>query len=413
MEGLAVGVIEARGRLGGRIWTIRDARAPVPLELGAEFVHGRAPHTRELLARAGAHTVDVDADSWQASGGSIRSSSTWERIGRVLSGLDAKRQPDRSFADYLRASADAFAPDDLLAATAFVEGFFAADAERIGERALASSGGPETAANSSRIPQGYDVVVSVLSEGLDVLMEHAVERMEWRRGTVQVYGSRTGSRRPFRPLCAPAVVVTLPLGVLASSPGTPGTPEISPSPVSWNDALAGIEMGAALRLLLAFDRPVAEVLGDACPEPFDGFLHVPERAPHAFWTLSPLTDRVLVAWSGGARTRGLPRTRDALVEEAVRVLVDEAGVRREVVDASLTGAFWHDWESDPWTRGAYAYPLAGGDAAPEALAAPVEGTLFLAGEATSSEEMGTVEGALASGVRAAEAVIEVLGRAGG
>lgn len=412
--GLSVEVLEARGRVGGRVATVRDPRSPVPLELGAELVHGKARLTRELLARTGGSALDVDAESWRAAGGTIGPSHTWEAIGRVLGGLDAGRAPDRSFAEYLRAAGDRFGDDDVRAATAFVEGFFAADAERVSERALAEAGGPEAATESARLPGGYDAVVGPLAEGLGVRLGHAVERIEWRPGEVRTAGRRPASSgsadgAAFGPLRARAAVVTLPLGVLAAAPGTYGRPELSPFPERWRTALAGVEMGAAVRVNLLFDRPVADVVGAACPEPFDGFLHVPTRSPHVFWTLSPVSDRVLVAWAGGPRARALPRVTDALARGAARVLVEAAGVSAAALEAALVGAFHHDWLGDPWARGAYAYPVVGGDGAPEALAEPVEGTLFLAGEATSSEEMGTVEGALASGERAAKAVLEALG----
>ncbi|MBI4542126.1 MAG: FAD-dependent oxidoreductase, partial [Gemmatimonadetes bacterium] len=137
------------------------------------------------------------------------------------------------------------------------------------------------------------------------------------------------------------------------------------------------------------------------------------RTPHAFWTLSPSTDRVLVAWAGGPRARALPQREEELVARTLDVLVDAAGVRRDALEASLSAVFWHDWLRDPWARGAYAYVAVGGDTAPESLAQPVQSTLFLAGEATSAESMGTVEGAPASGFRAAAAVRDALGRAGG
>jgi monoamine oxidase len=411
-EGLRVTLLEARGRLGGRILTVRDPASPVPLELGAEFVHGQAVRTRELLASAGAHAVDVDAESWQARGGSIQRANTWEAMGRVLGGLDADRSPDRSFADYLREVSHELEPEAKAAATSFVEGFFAADARRISERALASTGGPETAAHSARIPEGYDTLVRALAEGLDVLTDHSVTRVEWRHGDVRVHGERTADRAPFGPLHAPAAVITLPLGVLAAPEDGAGRPHIERFPARWSEAMKGVAMGEALRVLLAFDRPVAELIGDGGSEPFDGFLYVMHRNPPVFWTLSPVTDRVLVAWAGGPRVRELPHDRDALVERALGVVADEAGVTRAALNDALTGTFWHDWSRDPWTRGAYAYPVVGGDGATEALAEPVEGTLFLAGEATSEEEMGTVEGALSSGVRAARSVIDSLGRAG-
>jgi monoamine oxidase len=171
-------------------------------------------------------------------------------------------------------------------------------------------------------------------------------------------------------------------------------------------------MGHVLRVLLVFDHAVSEVVGDACPSGFGGFLSAPGRRPGVFWTLAPVTDRVLVAWAGGGQARGLPRDREELVRLSVSVLVEDGGVSRQAIDRSLVASFWHDWADDPWSRGAYAYPVVGGEGAPERLAEPVDDTLFLAGEATCGEQIGTVEGALASGMRAARRVIERLGRAG-
>ena len=69
----------------------------------------------------------------------------------------------------------------------------------------------------------------------------------------------------------------------------------------------------------------------------------------------------------------------------------------------LEAAYWHDWLSDPFSRGAYSYVTVGGQNARGELAAPLNDTLFFAGEATDSEG-GTVTGALHSGTRAAREV---------
>jgi monoamine oxidase len=67
----------------------------------------------------------------------------------------------------------------------------------------------------------------------------------------------------------------------------------------------------------------------------------------------------------------------------------------------------HDWQSDPFARGAYSYAPAGALDASARLTAPVEGTLFFAGEHTDTEgHWGTVHGALASGLRAAAQILE-------
>ena len=68
--------------------------------------------------------------------------------------------------------------------------------------------------------------------------------------------------------------------------------------------------------------------------------------------------------------------------------------------------FVHDWQSDPYCRGAYSYALVDGNEAARRLAAPVGNTLFFAGEATDCNgHNGTVHGAIASGQRAAAELI--------
>lgn len=85
---------------------------------------------------------------------------------------------------------------------------------------------------------------------------------------------------------------------------------------------------------------------------------------------------------------------------------------RRFVDRHLMRTFAHDWSRDPFSRGAYRYPLVGGSDAGIALARPLRSTLFFAGEATDAEgRNGTVHGAIASGHRAAAQVHRALGGA--
>jgi monoamine oxidase len=68
--------------------------------------------------------------------------------------------------------------------------------------------------------------------------------------------------------------------------------------------------------------------------------------------------------------------------------------------------YFHNWQADPFFRGAYSYVPAGHLAARRALAQPVEETLYVAGEAADLKgHSGTVHGAIASGIRAAERVL--------
>src|SRR5690349_14905164 len=71
--GLRVTVVEARARVGGRILTVHDPRAPVPLELGAEFVHGEAPETLEIAQAAGLAVIELPGTHELASSGRLTS----------------------------------------------------------------------------------------------------------------------------------------------------------------------------------------------------------------------------------------------------------------------------------------------------------------------------------------------------
>jgi monoamine oxidase len=90
-----------------------------------------------------------------------------------------------------------------------------------------------------------------------------------------------------------------------------------------------------------------------------------------------------------------------VVRHAVRSLSSIFHGRVDV-EAELQASWFHDWQRDPYARGAYSHALVGGSDARGLLAAPLKETLFFAGEATdASGEHGTVAGALQSGVRAA------------
>jgi monoamine oxidase len=108
---------------------------------------------------------------------------------------------------------------------------------------------------------------------------------------------------------------------------------------------------------------------------------------------------------GGPRAKSLASaSRAELVRQGLDTI--EALFGKHVdAQSELDAAYVHDWQGDPFARGAYSYVAVGGGGAREELAAPVDGTLFFAGEATDAEEPATVTGALQSGERAAREML--------
>lgn len=374
-------LLEARGRLGGRAWTVRAGGHRV--ELGAEFVHGRtAPVLRELR-RAGLHRRSV----------SVRDEAYWKALEDTLGTLSDLRR-DAPFREAL-GRIPGLEPRRREEALSFVRSFHAADPDRIG--ALEAAGeSTQGAADSYRIPEGYGALISALAGRLprkSVFLNAAVDRIRWSPGRASV----RSSAGEFE---AAAAVVTLPLGVLRAravrfDPALPGEKK---------RALSALEMGvvAKVGLLLepaAWRRAAAAVGG--------GFLR-DERGPFdVYWTARPLEAPLITAWSGGPPARRLCALgRRAAVDAAIAGFARAAGLGEAFVRRGVARTFFHDWLSDPHARGAYAYARPGGQPARAALARPVARTLFFAGEACArGAGGGTVGGALETGREAARLLL--------
>jgi monoamine oxidase len=406
-RGVRVEVLEARDRIGGRILTHRDARAPAPIELGAEFIHGSAPETMAIVREAGLLAVDISDDRWERRGRKrIRSRDFWSRLEHIMGRMKAGRDPDRSFHEFLASSPGGrkFARDRALARE-YVENFHAADTLRISERALAKGGSPHgdpAEQRTGRVLDGYDHVAGWLTRTPhdSVRLRTIVKRIEWEPGSVHVDTSK-GS------YAAKAAIITLPIGVLQARPGDPGAVSIHPAISKHEDALALVTTGPVTRIVMLF-REEFWKKGKLAKL---SFIQSSDAEVPAFWTLAPLRAPMMVAWAGGRRGAalallGADERRDRAIAAAARVF----GLPRAKLASLLIDSWTHNWEDDPFSRGAYSYPLVGGWKAGESLARPVRGTLYIAGEATVSEsDSGTVHGAIRSGRRAAKQVARHLG----
>src|SRR5687768_7027477 len=91
-RGIRTWLLEARDRIGGRIHTIRDARLPHPIELGAEFIHGSAPEVLEIVHDGRLLAYAVEGDRWRSRGGHLsRLDDFWERLEPITRKLDARK----------------------------------------------------------------------------------------------------------------------------------------------------------------------------------------------------------------------------------------------------------------------------------------------------------------------------------
>lgn len=415
--GQRVLVLEARERVGGRILTEKTASGAL-VEHGAEFIHGRAPELWSLMQEAGVKPVEREGSMWmEEHGGAGLQPSGDERGDAFFEALEKLAElpedEDVSFSDWLQTSD---LPDwQREALTGYVEGFNAADAERISARSLGLQQQAENASEGDRswhIEGGYAQLPEYLAAraseaGADIRLGCIVDAVHWREGDV-VLTTRKGNLR------APRCVITLPLGVLqAANAGTRGSVRLEPEPRPLFEARS-LAMGQVVRFTMIFrQRWWAQretVSGSTEPLRTLSFLFTPERTPPVWWTRRPEIESLptLVGWSGGPRSKALRSLSQVeLSAHACGELAEAFGVSLEVVTEALVSTHSYDWSSDPFALGAYSYVPARALGAPAAMAEPVAGTLYFAGEHTDTTgHWGTVHAAFRSGLRAARQLLD-------
>lgn len=379
--GYAVLVLEARNRIGGRIWT--DERHG-PVEFGAEFIHGHRAATWELVWRAGLPTSRWGRDRRFAIGGQMLADD--DPVGKAVHALYLQicryQGPEATVAELLDRWAPS--PEVRMLAGRWLANIEGADLNRLSAAALARERRLSTIGEDNfHIDCGYRHLLAPLSSGLAIELEAAVKLVRWDERQVEVV---LVDGRQFH---ARHLIVTVPVSLLQA-----GQPAFDPPlPIAKQAAIAAIPMGHVTKLALWFDHqfwPEFTVLST------DGVIAT-------WWPVTSAHVPTLMGYMGGQQALAVANLGEteaiavALRELSALFGIDAAACYRE---GRLV-----DWSCDPWSCGAYTYSAAGTPAARVALAEPV-GPLHFAGEATvTGAEIATVHGAFESGRRAAREII--------
>ena len=403
--GADVQCFEARDRAGGRILTLHDPAAAVPVELGAEFVHGRPPEICDLAAQASLAVAERSRRAVYLEEGRIRDSRIGDEVQQLLSDLQAREQPDNdeSFADFLARSP--YSDEVKRWASAYVEGFNAARKEIISAAALAQDARAAEQIDGERLfsfVNGYDSLINLLSQPIrkgTLWLGAIVEAVEWEpaKVTLHIRAGASGQRETLR--CR-RVIFTIPLGVLQAKPGAIGAVQFNPPPGRILEAAASLESGHVWRVTLRFESPFWEKKQEFSAAKF---FYSQDAVFPTWWNAGPPGVPIITGWSAGPAADGIagltateiPARATASLEHILRIRA-----------SPLRAAYFHDWQSDPFSRGAYSYSPVGALAARDILAQPVCDTLYFAGEATENAgHSATVHGAIASGRRAARQIL--------
>jgi monoamine oxidase len=402
--GRAVRVLEARNRVGGRMLSVAETGCALPVELGAEFVHGAAEPVMGLADALDTPMERVrDEHSFYEAGHFHSAKNPWKKLARVFEG--AADEPDASVAQFLKRKGAS--QSDVALVRLMVEGFDAAPLDDVSTKSIAAEVAELSEDSDQFRPKGgYDRLVRGLiarmqpSPAVELRTNAVVESVDWQSGgACTVHSREEGKLNAHR---GEHCVVAVPLGVLESA-AEALTIRFSPELGSIERAVEHLAMGHVVKLVLVL-RESEWMKG----LPGSDFMHFPEGAFPTLWQQSSGQVRLITAWAGATKAKELELfdTRD-LVDQAFAQLAACCKVAPVEIRDTLIAAHHHDFSRDPFSRGAYPYARPGGANCYTALAEPIGNTLFLAGDATDVEYFGTVAGAIASGARAARHILEL------
>jgi monoamine oxidase len=417
-RGARVQIFEARARLGGRVWTLRDGPiAPFHVEAGGELIDSEHRDLRTLARQLDVRLLRVlrggfgmavrgdDAPGTDAGRLQVSRSQTaaWRALGRALA--PATRALAQSGGDWNSSAAAAIARysfDDALKGAAdyrhlravaeALRGFYLADPDRlsalvpVGE--LIDGGNPGRAA-LYRIEGGADRLIDALERRIKrgIHRRHIVRAIQQNADGVRV--AVEGADGLTVPIEAEYFVSTVPAPLAFEWTWLPALS------VAQRRALEALSYGHATRVALRFERP--------------WWRH--PRRPRGYGT-NLATGAV---WDAGEGQRGaaiLTLLAGGAASSQVRQLLRRegaAGLVRHLgwlgrAPATVPEPRVVCWEQDSWARGGYAYFGAGFDPSWRALLSRAWGRVLFAGEHTSRQWQGYMNGAVESGRRVADEI---------
>jgi monoamine oxidase len=408
-----VTVLEARERVGGRVWT--DSSVGAPVDLGGSWVHGVAGNPLALwCARLGVRLISSEADRLliderasaktrvaqrrkafmgAAAFNTAIAFAGWKS--RFLTNVRGPRSVSVKDAvePLLRAG---WLPEvDRLVIATFIESSEGVNGS-VWDQLSAEEWFPTEGLDGNAQPQGGFVqLLDDAVRGLDIRLAAPVSVLHWHgAGVVAVL--KSGER-----IEAERAVVTLPVGLLRD-----GSFRLDPlPPVAQQQAIGRLGYGAGVlaKVYLRFPHVF-------WPEKSKWFGRLPD-APDRRGTFNTFVSHteetgrpILLSFANGHSAVRYDRERsDEQVKQAALATLRKMFGGNKVPEPE---AFvFPRWLSDPWSKGGYSYPAVGSP--PEDHddhARPLGGRVFFAGEATEPVEYGTVHAALWSAEFAAEAI---------
>jgi monoamine oxidase len=406
--GKKVIVVEGQHRIGGRIHTIHDHNFLMPVETGAEFIHGDFPVTTSLLKEAGINYYPLEGKMFHFRNGELYKDSDFIEQSNILEKRMNELEEDMTINDFLQKYFPGEKYKDLRDTTrGFVEGYDAADADKASTFAFREewSGGDM---KQYRIEGGYQKLIDYLESrckaaGVTIITGTTIKNISWHKNKVE---AKSESQNVFH---ASKILITIP-PLLLYETESKASIAFLPAISSKINAAENIGYGNVIKTTIQFNEAFwkSETITKHLHTSLEklGFLLSDAFIP-TWWTQLPYPLPILTGWLAGPKAKKLHDVEDEVIlQEALHSLAFIFQSTAEDLEKKITAWNVTNWFKNPFSMGAYSYATLQSETARNELRQPVEDTIYFAGEALDNKgQSGTVEAALQDGKRAAQKMI--------
>lgn len=396
--GKKVTLLEARDRIGGRIYSLPEEEFGYPAQGGAEFVHGEARITKNLIKEANLTFVPDEGEVWSTRDGELSLQKPFIENNTFLKDKLNELKEDISIADFLQ---NYFSGEEHVnfrnAVIKMVEGYDAADTKLMSTLTLREDWLLKEEWRDGKIKEGYGALLDFLKNecqkyNVEIKLNTSVTSISLVDDLVRV-SSKIGDT-----YLAGKSIVTVPLPILKDI-------HFIPSITEKLTEVSRIGFGNAIKILIRFKtRWWVNITEYDLSKLF--FLLSNEKFM-TWWTQYPETDPVFVAWMGGpSATAYKNASPEELLNSAIESLAQIFKTESRKITEEVVNFRVFNWPQDPFTQGSYSYTTYFTHDARAELRKPVQDKIYFAGEAVySGDATATVEGALGSGKETAELIL--------
>lgn len=395
-------ILEARSRAGGRIYSFED-NFDGYVEGGAEFIHGKLPTTLSFLKYFSIDYQKTSGKWYRVKCGMVEKTDSFiEHYSLLEKHLKALKE-DLSVNDFLNLH---FPGDEYTdfkqSVRSFVEGYDAADTSKASALNFKETWLKDDDSQQYRIEGGYCKLTDALSgylsrQGVEIHLDTIVKEIRWSNGNVAV---KTEDNKIF---IADKIIITLPPPLVADKKLKAGL-EFIPPLVLHTDASGKIGYGSVIKILIDFKDTFWEN-----PDFSNAGWILSDEIIPTWWTQQPKETKLLTGWVAGSQAEKISQKSDSeILDLCYESLGNIFKLSSDYLSSITQATKVLNWKTDPFSAGAYSYVTINRLKQIHILNEPVANVIYFAGEALETENTGTVEAALVSGMKVADKIISEL-----